>query len=58
MQLILLLELGIENIAKHIKDLLKYATSEILKIEGVKIYGTSKKKSGIISFNIEGITPV
>ena len=50
-------ELGIENIAKHIRDLLKYATSEILKIEGVKIYGTSEKKSGIISFNIEGLYP-
>ena len=50
-------ELGIKNIAKHIKDLLKYATSEILKIEGMKIYGTSKKKSGIISFNIEGLHP-
>ena len=50
-------ELGIKNIAKHIRDLLKYATSEILKIEGVKIYGTSEKKSGIISFNIEGLYP-
>ena len=50
-------ELGIKNIAKHIRDLLKYATSEILKIEGVKIYGTSEKKSGIISFNIEGLHP-
>ena len=50
-------ELDIKNIAKHIRDLLKYATSEILKIEGVKIYGTSEKKSGIISFNIEGLYP-
>ena len=50
-------DLGIENIAKHIKDLLKYATSEILKIEGMKIYGTSKKKSGIISFNIDELHP-
>ena len=50
-------ELGIENIAKHVKDLLKYTTSEILKIEGVKIYGTSEKKSGIISFNIKELHP-
>ena len=50
-------DLGIKNIAKHIKDLLKYATSEILKIEGIKIYGTSKKKSGIISFNIDELHP-
>ena len=50
-------ELGIENIAKHVKNLLKYTTSEILKIEGVKIYGTSEKKSGIISFNIKELHP-
>jgi len=50
-------ELGIKNIAKHVKYLLKYTTSEILKIEGVKIYGTSEKKSGIISFNIKELHP-
>ena len=50
-------ELGIENIAKHVKNLLKYTTSEILKIEGVKIYGTSERKSGIISFNIKELHP-
>ena len=50
-------ELGIENIAKYEAELLQYATSEILKIEGVKIYGTSKNKSGIISFNIKGLHP-
>ncbi|MBC8265373.1 MAG: cysteine desulfurase [Flavobacteriales bacterium] len=49
--------LGVENIAKYEDELLQYATAEILKIEGVKIYGTSKNKSGIISFNIEGLHP-
>ena len=50
-------EVGVENIAKYEAELLQYATSEILKIEDVKIYGTSKNKSAIISFNIEGIHP-
>ncbi|HIG32775.1 MAG TPA: cysteine desulfurase [Flavobacteriales bacterium] len=50
-------ELRIENIAKYEDELLQYATSEILKIEGVKIYGTSKNKSAIISFNIEDLHP-
>ena len=50
-------EVGVENISKYEDELLQYATSEILKIEGVKIYGTSKNKSAIISFNIEGIHP-
>ena len=49
--------LGIENIKIHEDKLLKYATKEILKIKGVKIYGTSKNKTGIISFNIKGIHP-
>ena len=50
-------DLGIDQIAKYEEELLQYATSEILKIEGVKIYGTAEHKSGIISFNIEGIHP-
>ena len=49
--------LGVETIAKYEDELLQYATAEILKIEGVKIYGTAKNKSGIISFNIEGLHP-
>ena len=49
------LELGVENILVHERKLLKYATDEILKIKGLKIYGTSKNKTGIISFNIDGI---
>ena len=36
---------------------MQYATAEISKIEGVKIYGNSIKKSGIISFNIDGLHP-
>jgi len=50
-------ELGVETIAKYEDELLQYATSEILKIEGVKIFGTTKNKSGIISFNIDGLHP-
>ena len=50
-------DLGFNIIAEHENNLLKYATKEILKIEGVKIYGTSENKSGIISFNIDGIHP-
>jgi len=49
--------LGVETIAKYEDELLQYVTSEILKIEGVKIYGTAKNKSAILSFNIEGLHP-
>jgi cysteine desulfurase/selenocysteine lyase len=50
-------DLEIDQIAKYEEELLQYATTEILKIEGVKIYGTAKHKSGIISFNINSLHP-
>jgi cysteine desulfurase/selenocysteine lyase len=50
-------EIGIENIAKHENDLLEYATKKMLQIEGLKIYGTAKNKSGVVSFLIDGIHP-
>ena len=49
--------LEVNKIAKYEEELLQYATSELLKIEGVRIYGTSKNKSAIISFNLEGLHP-
>ena len=42
------------KVEKHEKELLDYATAELQKIEGVRIYGTTEDKSPIISFNIEG----
>jgi cysteine desulfurase/selenocysteine lyase len=50
-------DLGFDNISKYEHELLDYATSELLKIEGLKIYGTSKQKTSVISFNLEGIHP-
>ncbi len=49
--------IGIEEIAKYEHQLLKYATKKLLEIEGIKIYGTAKDKTAVISFNIEGIHP-
>ena len=43
-----------EEVEKHEKELLDYATSELQKIEGLHIYGTTEDKSPIISFNVEG----
>ena len=50
-------DIGLHNIAKHEGVLLQYATKEVLKIEGLKIYGTAKNKSAIISFNINKLHP-
>lgn len=47
--------IGIDNIARREHELLSYATEELLKIDGVKIIGTARNKSAIISFIINGI---
>ena len=47
-------QLSAEEVEKHEKELLDYATAELQKIEGVRIYGTTEDKSPIISFNVEG----
>ena len=52
-----LVSIGIENIAKHEKELLDYATQEIRKIEGVRIIGNAIEKASVLSFVIEGIHP-
>jgi len=49
--------IGFENIIKYENDLLKYATEEIRKIDGIKIYGDLEKKTAVISFNIKNIHP-
>jgi len=48
---------GFDNIQRQEKELLEYGTQKLLEIEGLKIYGTSKQKTSVISFNIEGIHP-
>ncbi len=48
---------GIENIEKYEKKLLQFATSEILKINGIRIIGMAEEKSGVLSFIIEGVHP-
>ncbi|HWR94079.1 MAG TPA: cysteine desulfurase [Flavobacterium sp.] len=49
--------IGFENIQKQELELLAYATEQLLAIEGLRIYGTSKEKTSVISFNIDGIHP-
>jgi len=49
--------IGVENMAQQENDLLTYATSKLLEIDGLKIYGTAVQKTSVISFNIEGIHP-
>ncbi len=52
-----LLNIGFENIHAHEKELLSYATGQLLDIDGLKIYGTSAHKTSVISFLIGDIHP-
>jgi cysteine desulfurase/selenocysteine lyase len=49
--------INIEEICKHEKDLLNYATDKIKSLNEVQIIGTSKKKTGIISFIVKNTHP-
>ena len=49
--------IGFDAIAEYEHKLLAYATIKLSEIEGLKIYGTSKHKTSVISFNLEGIHP-
>jgi len=49
--------IGFDEISTYEHELLDYATKKLLEIEGLKIYGTSKNKTAVISFNLEGIHP-
>jgi cysteine desulfurase/selenocysteine lyase len=50
-------EIGFENIQIQEKELLDYGTKRLLEIAGLKIYGTAKDKTSVISFTIQGIHP-
>ncbi len=50
-------KIGIDNIIEYEESLLNYATEQLLQIDGMKIYGTGKDKTSVVSFNIENIHP-
>ena len=47
--------IGVDLIAAHEHKLLEAATEGLMKIPGMRIFGTAAKKSGVISFLIDGI---
>ena len=50
-------KLGIANIKQYEDYLLDYATAKLKEIDGIKIYGESRTKVSVISFNIGKIHP-
>ena len=47
--------MGHENIQKHENALLEYAQRQLLEIGGIKIYGEKARRTGVVSFNLEGV---
>ena len=48
---------GLDAIAAHEHDLLTYATSRLLEIDGLRIIGRAAEKAAVISFVLEGVHP-
>ncbi len=47
-------EVGKENIRAHEEMLTKYAMDKLSKIDGVRLIGTAKHKTSVVSFIVEG----
>ena len=50
-------KIGLANIKQYEDYLLDYATAKLEEIDGIKIYGESRSKVSVISFNIGEIHP-
>lgn len=50
-------KIGIENIKEHEQTLLEYSTKQIAEIPGLRIIGTAKEKTSVLSFVLENIHP-
>lgn len=48
-------KIGHENLQTHENALLDYAQKKLLEIDGLKIYGEKANRTGVVSFNLEGI---
>ena len=49
--------LGLDNIAAYEHDLLEYATQQLLTIPSLRVVGTAREKSSVISFLLDGAHP-
>ena len=50
-------KIGRDTITDYENELLKYAQEKLQTIPGINIYGTTKDKGAVISFNLENIHP-
>src|SRR5512140_2880353 len=49
--------IGFEALADHEQALLAYATSVLSAVPGLRIIGTAREKTGVISFVLDGMHP-
>ena len=49
--------IGMDNIAAHEQMLIEYALGKLNQIDGLRIYGESQQKAGIISFTLDNAHP-
>lgn len=49
--------IGFEAIEAYEQELLAYATQKLSAFENIEFYGTSSKKTSVVSFNFKGIHP-
>jgi cysteine desulfurase/selenocysteine lyase len=47
--------IGFDDIHRQETELLEYATEQLDLIKGLRIIGTAKEKTGVISFVVEGL---
>jgi cysteine desulfurase / selenocysteine lyase len=48
---------GLKEIGEHERDLLSYATESVRTIDGLRIIGTAREKSAVVSFMLENVHP-
>jgi cysteine desulfurase/selenocysteine lyase len=48
-------QVGLELVTEYERELLDYATEAVSTISGVRIIGTAREKTGILSFVLEGV---
>ena len=50
-------QFNMDDVHRHESELLACCTRRMMNIPGMRIYGTRPEKSGVITFNVEGVHP-
>jgi cysteine desulfurase/selenocysteine lyase len=48
---------GMQNVSQHDQWLLAYATQALQSVPGLKLIGTTPRKTGVLSFTLEDVHP-